>query len=197
MGWDTFLKAHWGAIAAADFFSLEIITRAGLVRYFVLFVIDLKTRRVEIAGIVQQPNGVWMKQIARNLTDAVDGFLNQTQYLIHDRDPLFTKQFRQTCKATGVRCLRMPKRSPNLNAFAESFVRAIKYECLNKMILFGQRHLRHVIDEYVDHYSTERPHQGIGNRPIEEADHPPPRDGPVRCRERLGGLLKSYHREAA
>ena len=89
--WDTFLKAHWGAIAAADFFSLELITRAGLVRYFVLFVIDLKTRRVEVAGIIQQPYGEWMKQIARNLTDVVDGFLKKTKYLIHDQDPLHAR----------------------------------------------------------------------------------------------------------
>ncbi len=90
MSWKTFLKAHWGAIAATDFFSVEVFTRRGLVRYFVLFVIDLETRRVEIAGIARQPDGEWMKQIARKLTDADEGFLNGTRYLIHDRDPLFT-----------------------------------------------------------------------------------------------------------
>jgi len=91
----------------------------------------------------------------------------------------------------------MPKQSPNLNAYAESWVRTIKRECLDKMILFGESHLRHVIEEYVEHYNTERPHQGIGNRLITEPPGPPPRDGPVLCQERLGGLLKSYHREAA
>ncbi len=108
MSWDTFLKAHWGAIAAADFFSLEIITKAGLVRYFVLFVIDLKTRRVEVAGIVQQPCGEWMKQIARNLTDVVDGFLKKTGYLIHDRDPLYTREFADILEASGVRTVKLP-----------------------------------------------------------------------------------------
>ena len=83
--WSTFLKAHWGAIAATDFFTVEVLTARGLIRYFVLFVIDLKTRRVEIAGIVHQPNEDWMKQIARNLTDAMDGFLRTTRFLIHDR----------------------------------------------------------------------------------------------------------------
>jgi putative transposase len=87
MSWETFLKAHWGAIAATDFFSVEVLTRVGLVRYFVLFIIDLKTRKVEIAGISRQPNGEWMKQVARNLTDVDDGFLRQARYLIHDRDP--------------------------------------------------------------------------------------------------------------
>ena len=94
MSWKTFLKAHWGAIAATDFFSVEVITRTGLVRYFVLFIIDLQTRRVEIAGITHRLDGEWMKQIARNLTDADNGFLNRTRYLIHDRDPLFTEAFR-------------------------------------------------------------------------------------------------------
>ena len=94
MSWKTFLEVHWGAIAATDFFSVEVITRSGLVRYFVLFVIDLKTRRVEIAGILPRPNGEWMKQIARNLTDCDEGFLNGSRHLIHDRDPLFTRSFR-------------------------------------------------------------------------------------------------------
>ncbi len=93
MSWKTFLKAHWGAIAATALFHVEVLTRTGLVRYFVLFIIDLQTRRVEIAGIAQQPDGEWMKQIARNLTDCDEGFLNETRYLIHDRDPLFTRAF--------------------------------------------------------------------------------------------------------
>ena len=89
MSWKTFLSAHWGAISATDFFSVEVLTRSGLIRYFVLFVIDLETRRVEIAGIVQQPEGRWMQQIARNLTDVDSGWLNGCRYLIHDRDPLY------------------------------------------------------------------------------------------------------------
>jgi hypothetical protein len=93
MPWKTFLKAHLGAIAATDFFSVEVLTLTGLVRYFVLFVIDIETRRVQVAGIVRQPHGEWMKQVARNLTDGVDGFLTGKRYLIHDRDPLFTKDF--------------------------------------------------------------------------------------------------------
>jgi transposase InsO family protein len=129
MSWETFLKAHWGAIAATDFFSVEVLTRVGLVRYFVLFVIDLKTRRVEIAGIVPQPDGEWMKQIARNLTDVNDGFLTSTRYLIHDRDPLFTERFREILKPAGVKMVRLPARSPNLNAYAERFVRSVKSEC--------------------------------------------------------------------
>ncbi len=130
MSWETFLKAHWGAIAATDFFSVEALTRLGLVRYFVLFVIDLKTRRVEIAGIVPRPDGAWMKQIARNLTDCDAGFLTGTGHLIHDRDPLFTEGFRKILKHSGVKTVKLPARSPNLNAYAERFVRSVNSECL-------------------------------------------------------------------
>ena len=106
MSWKTFLGAHWGAIVATDFFSVEALTPRGLVRYFVLFLIDLETRRVEIAGISRQPDGEWMKQIARNLTDAEEGFLKGTRYLIHDRDPLFTEAFRGVL---GSRSPRKPR----------------------------------------------------------------------------------------
>ncbi len=128
--WASFLKAHWGAIAAADFFSVEVLTPRGLVRYAVLFVIDLKTRRVQIAGIVHEPYGAWMAQMARSLTHAVDGFFRGSSHLIHDRDPLFTRQFRSLLSASGVETVRLPARSPNLNAYAERFVRSIKSQCL-------------------------------------------------------------------
>ena len=103
MAWNTFLKAHLGAIAATDFFTVEALTLIGVVRYFVLFVIDIETRRVQIAGIVHQPHGAWMKQIARNLTDSFDGFLQGKRYLIHDRDPLFTDEFRELLRGAGVK----------------------------------------------------------------------------------------------
>ncbi len=118
MSWKTFLRAHWGAIAATDFFNVEVLTRRGLARYFVLFVIDLETRRVEITGIAQQPDGEWMKQIARNLTDFDDGFLNGVRYLIHDRDPLFTEAFAGVLGSSGVRTVKLPARSPDLNVRA-------------------------------------------------------------------------------
>jgi len=148
--WKTFLKAHWGAIAATDFFTIEGVTWQGLVRYFVLFVIDLKTRRIEIAGIVTAPDGAWMRQIARNWTDSEDGFLLRSRYLIHDRDPLFTKSFHEILAGSGVRSVRLPSRSPNLNAYAERFVRSIKSECLAQVIPIGEAHLRRAIREYVE-----------------------------------------------
>jgi transposase InsO family protein len=197
MSWETFLKAHWGAIAATDFFSVEVLTRVGLVRYFVLFVIDLKTRRVEIAGIVPQPDGEWMKRVARNFTDVDDGFLKRCRYLVHDRDPLFTERFREILKPSGVKTVKLPTRSPDLNAYAERFVLYVKSECLAKIIPLGERHLRKAVKEYTEHYHLERNHQGLDNELIEKLTGSPARDGAVECRERLGGILNYYYRRAA
>jgi transposase InsO family protein len=195
MSWETFLKSHWGVIAATDFFSVEVLTSVGLIRYFVLFVIDLKTRKVKIAGIVPQPDGRWMRQVARNLTDVYDGFLTGSRYLIHDRDPLFTEEFRAILKAGGVRTVKLPPQSPDLNAFAERFVRSIKEECLSQIIPLGERHLRRAVTDYTEHYLGERNHQGLGNELIERPMLAV--RGRVECRERLGGVLKYYYRRAA
>ncbi len=197
MPWKTFLKAHWGAIAATDFFSVEVLTRAGLVRYFVLFAIDLQTRRVEIAGISRQPDGEWMKQIARNLTDADAGFLNGAHYLIHDRDPLFTEAFKELLGSSGVKTVKLPARSPDLNAYAERFVRSIKSECLAQVIPLGERHLRTAVKEYTQHYHFERNHQGLDNQLIEKLSDELRVNGAIERRERLGGVLKYYYRRAA
>jgi len=196
MSWETFLKAHWGAIAATAFFSVEVLTRTGLVRYFVLFLIDLQTRRVEIAGIARRPDGEWMKQIARNLSDAEAGFLNGSRYLIHDRDPLFTHAFREPLKSSGVKTLKLPARSPDLNAYAERFVLSIRSECLDQIIPLGERHLRKAVKEYTEHYHEERNHQDRGNELIETPCEAPNLDGEVECQERLGGILKYYQRAA-
>jgi transposase InsO family protein len=189
ISWETFLKAHWGAIAATDFFSVEVVKWTGLTRYFVLFVIDLKTRRVEIAGISPGPDGEWMKQMGRNLTDCDDGFLNGSCFLIHDRDPLFTTAFREILRSSGVDTVKLPARSPNLNAHAERFVRSIKSECLSQVIPLGERHLRHAVKEYTEHYHVERNHQGLDNRLIEEPPGVVSMNSAVARQERLGGVL--------
>jgi transposase InsO family protein len=197
--WKSFLRAHWGAIAATDFFIVEVVTWRGLVRYFALFVIDLKTRQVEIAGIVASPDGAWMAQIARNLTDGEDGFLLHCRYLIHD-DPLFTKAFQETLESSGVRSVRLPSRSSNLNAYAERFFRSIKSECLAQVIPIGEAHLRRAVREYVEHYHGERNHQGISNRLIDSCGDELRRSGSIERRERLGGLLptaSSMHTRAS
>ncbi len=190
-------ETSFPSIAATYFFSIEVITRSGLVRYFVLFVIDLKTRRVEIAGILPLPNGEWMKQIARNLTDCDEGFLKGSSHIIHDRDPLFTRSFRAILKSSGIETVKLPVRSPNLNAYAERFVRSIKSECLAQIIPLGERHLRHAVNEYTEHYHVERNHQGLGNRLIEKPHGVVDMDSAVVRHERLDGVLNYYERRAA
>jgi putative transposase len=160
--WKEFLSRHWELIVAADFFTVEVWTRRVLQRFLVLFFIDLATRRVEIAGIASAANGLWMSQIGRNLTDAVDGILTGKRYLIRDRDPLFTTEFLNMLADVNVESVRLPPRSPNLNAHAERFVRSIKESCGERMILFGEESLRTAISSFVAHYHTERNHQGVG-----------------------------------
>jgi transposase InsO family protein len=196
MPWATFLKAHWGTIAAMDFFKVEVMTLFGPVRYSVLVVMDLKTRHVEVAGIVCEAYEKWMLQVLRNLTDALDGFLLGKTHLIMDRDPIFTAGVREMLRHAGTKPVRLPRRSPNLNAFIERFIRSIKEECLDRVIPLGEAHLRELIREYTAHYYAERPHQGLGDMLIQPAnDHAT--DGLLARRERLGGLLNYYYREAA
>jgi transposase InsO family protein len=197
MTWEEFLKAHWAVLAATDFFTVELWTHAGLVRHHVLLVIRLMTREVQIAGIVPEPCDLWMRQVARNLTDAQAGFLRGCRFLIHDRSTLFSDQFREILKSGGVESVRLPARSPNLNAFAERFVRTIKESCLDQMILMGEGSLRRAVSEFVEHYHRERNHQGLENKIIQPDFSPFPEVGSVRCRARLGGMLRYYYRNAA
>jgi len=184
-------------IVAADFFTIEAWTRRGLSRFLVLFFIDLRSRRVEIGGVARQANGLWMSQVARNLSDAEEGFLTGKRYLIHDRDPLFTTEFVEILKSTGVQSVKLPPRSPNLNAHAECFVRTIKESCLERMILFGEGSLRKAIHEFVEPYHRERNHQGLDNRLILPEQLIGDRAGAIQRRQRLGGMLNFYYRQAA
>ena len=195
--WKEFLSRHWELIVAADFFTVEVWTRRGLQRFIVLFLIDLSTRKVEIASIAQVANGLWMSQIARNLTDVEQGILTGKRYLIHDRDPRFTAEFLNMIADAGVESVKLPPPSPNLNAYAERLVRSIKESCLERMILFGEDSLRTAIQNFVAHYHSERNHQGLSNQLISpEAGHLGSA-GEVQRRQRLGGMLNYYYRDAA
>ena len=138
-----------------------------------------------------------MKQIARNLIDVENGVLIGVHYLIHDRDPLFTHAFREILRSSGVKTVKLPARSPNLNAYAERFVRSIKSECLSHIIPLGEHHLRNTVNEFTQHYHLERNHQGLNNRLIENNHDKPDVKAAIGCRERLGSLLKYYDRLAA
>ena len=164
---------------------------------YVFFVIELATRRVEIAGITLAPNEAWMMQIGRNLTDPHDGLLARKRFLIIDRDSKYSLAFWTLLNNSGVEIVRLPPRSPNLNAYAERFVRSIKSECLGRMIFFGERSLRKATREYAAHYHRERNHGGIDNRLIEPDDSPRSAAGTIDCTARLGGMLRFYHRAAA
>jgi len=197
ISWKEFLTQHWDLIVAADFFTIEAWTRRGLQRFVILFFIKLSTRKVEIAGIASNPSGLWMDQIGRNLTDGVDGLLNGKRYLIHDRDPLFTAEFLNLLAGAGVVSVKLPPRSPNLNAYAERFVRTIKESCLERMILFGENSVRKATAEFMAHYHSERNHQGLDNALIRPEPEYAGGDGEVHRRERLGGLLNYYYCKAA
>src|SRR5204863_3429119 len=146
-------------------------------------------RRVEIGGIASKANGLWMAQMARNLTDDIDGFFKGKRYLIHDRDPLYTQEFLSMLADLGIESVKLPPRSPNLNAYAERFVRTIKESCLDQMILFGEDALRNSIHQFLDHYHQERNHQGLGNRLIIPMKGTVNKGGRIERRERLGGML--------
>ncbi len=140
--WATFLKAHWDVLAAIDFTTIEVWTRGGLVTYYLLFVMELATRRVHFAGSTTNPDEAWMKQVARNLTDVEDGFLNGKRYVLMDRDGKFCPAFRDVLKDEGIKPLLLPPRSPDLNAYIERFMKSLKSESLSRMIFFGEQSLR-------------------------------------------------------
>ena len=197
MSWTQCIRIHWEVLAATDFFTVEVATWHGLVTYYVLVVMDVSTRRVEVAGITPHPNAAFMQQCARQLTDHFDGFLLDKRYLIHDRDSKFTEAFDQYLRDNGVEPMVLPPRSPNLNAHCERFVRSIKEEALNPMIFVGEASLRYAIRSYLSHYHAERNHQGLGNQLIAREPDGAWASGPVHRRKRLGGMLSYYYREAA
>jgi transposase InsO family protein len=194
--WQVFLRAHWGALRGADFFTTEVWTWRGLVTYYTVFVIDLASRRVRILGSTPFPNDLFMRQIVRTMTAADDGLLVERRLLIGDRDSKRSVPVRARLAETGIRVVQTPFQAPNANAYAERFVRSIKHECLNRVIPFGDRHFRRMMAAYVEHYHRERNHQGLANELIEGVSTGPENLGRIRRRQRLGGLLNYYCRAA-
>jgi putative transposase len=193
--WQTFLRAHWGAIAGADFFTTEVWTWRGLVTYYTVFVIDLASRRVQVLGSTPHPDELFMRQVSRRLSTAEDGPLRDHRVLICDRDRKWSGGVRQLLADAGIRTVCTPVRAPNANAHAERFVRSIKDECLDRIIPIGERHFRRALTEFVAHYHHERNHQGLGNVLI-DGDPERKTGRRIRCCHRLGGLLNYYERAA-
>jgi hypothetical protein len=157
----------------------------------------LKTRRVHIAGITPSANATWMKQVCWNLNNTEDGFLKDAKHLIVDRDTSFIAMREFLEQNTDTEVVLLPPKSPNLNAYMERWFRSLKSECLDRMIFFGQRSLERAVTNFVQHYHAERNHQGLGNQLIDPSDNVNAVAGKIECRERLGGMLKYYHRRAA
>ena len=174
---------------ATDFFTVEVWTPRGLQTYYVLFFIELKTRRVHVAGITTNPTDWFMGKAVERIA----GHFKAMRYVIHDRDTKYSLRFRIVMEDAGIELIRTPLQAPNANAYAERFVRSIKDECLNRIILFGEGHLSRAIDQYLAHYHAERNHQGLGNELI---DGEASAVGEIVSSERLRGLLRYYHRAA-
>lgn len=184
-------------LAAIDFTTIEVWTPRGLVTFYLLFVTELKTRRVDFAGCTTNPDEIRMKQIVRNITDCCDGFLCDKRYVLMDRDGKFCPAFRTLLDDDGCEPLLLPPRSPNLNAYMERFMRSIKSECLDRMIFFGEKSLRRAVRQYLEYYHSEWNHQGLGNELIDPGPEVGRIAGKIRCDKRLGGMLRYYYREAA
>jgi transposase InsO family protein len=197
--WKEFIRTHLDVLAGTDFFTVEVVTLKGLITYYVLFFIHLGSRKVWLAGMTPHPDEAWMQQMARNATLEHWGFLGNCRYLLHDRDSKFCPSFDEILEMGNVKPIRLPARSPNLNAHAERWVKSVKEECLAKLILIGEASLKRALGQYVVHYHAERNHQAKGNVLLFPSKDKPVgnKQGAVQCQERLGGLLKYYYREAA
>jgi hypothetical protein len=197
--WKDFIRAHMAVMVGTDFFTVEVLTLRGLKTFYVLFFLHLESRRICLAGVTRHPGDEWMQQMARNVTMEGTGFLVNCRYLLHDRDSKYYASFCELIAAEKVKTLALPPKSPNLNAFAERWVRSVKEEYLSKLILFGEGSLKRALHHYEIHYHQERNHQGKDNlllfpAPLQRLRR---KQVKLRCRERLGGLLKYYDREAA
>jgi putative transposase len=197
LSWREFLRAHAGSIIACDFFTVETFW---LGRLYVLFFIELGTRRVHLAGCSANPDGLWTTQQARQLAWSLAERPRPIRFLIHDRDSKFSRAFDEIFKSEGVEIIRTPFRAPNANAFAERWVGTIRRDCLDWLLIANRRHLERVLRVYVEHYNTHRPHRALGLRPPASGHRPhlvgSNQPGQIRQRERLGGLIHEYARAA-
>jgi putative transposase len=190
VSWPAFLRRQAAVLLACDFFTVETVT---LRRLYVLFFIELGSRRVHFAGCTTNPSGAWVVQQARNLS--FTNLFERMHFLIHDRDSKFTAAFDELFRSEGITVIHTPVQAPQANAYAERFVRTVRNECLDWLLIVGRRHLEHVLRIYVQHYNRERPHRGLALNQPEPPEIKP--CGDVHRRDRLGGLVHEYYRAAA
>jgi putative transposase len=203
--WSDFVQRHAKTLWACDFLTVRSATIRGFVDLYVLFFVHIGSRRAFVAGVSANPTHEWVTQQARNASMQMAEWSYGAERILIDYDKKFPRSFDAVFKAEGVKVQRVGPAAPNLNAYAERFAQSLRAECLDQFVICGEGHLRHLLKEYLEHYNTERPHQAKGNVPLAEADReepsvvhfPPVPTGEVRCRERLGGVLRHYHRDAA
>ena len=190
--WREFLRQEAAGVLACDFFTVETIT---LRRYYILFFIELESRRVHLAGCTTNPTGAWVTQQARN--PSFSGLFERTRFLIHDRDSKFSAAFNQVFRSEGIKIIHTPIRAPQANAYAERFVRTVRAECLDWLLILGRRHFERVLRRYVTHYNAERPHRALALRPPEGSDtRNTPSADTIERRDLLGGLIHEYRTAA-
>jgi len=191
--WDNFIKRHFQTLWACDFFTKQVLTPLGPKMFFILFFINIKTRKVHVAGFAQYPKQEWVNRQTRNFLSLLDSNKNDKKLLLRDRDTKFSKEFDDLFRKRGFIVQKLPFMSPNMNSYAESWVGTVKRECLNHFIVFGERHLRYLLAEYVKHYNTTRPHSSVGNMPLGYKSEKS--NGKILCESKLGGLIRHYYRE--
>jgi putative transposase len=198
--WTDFLKRHAATLYACDFFSKKVITLPGVVEVFVLFFIHVSSRRAHIAGMSTKPTQAWTGARAREALGFLAGHAGERPILLRDHDTKFEGGFDAVLQESGVRVQKVGPRALNLNAVAERRAQTVQRESLDHFVVFGDAHLGYFLDQFLEHYHLERPHQGLGNRPLSGADPPPliaTASGDIECEQRLGGLLRHYRRQAA